>query len=112
MSGWLTSCGESNLIEIQGDSWVERISYGSISGGVNSFGTMRRTHTPKTIEYVGLDINTAKAFASDNPASEKYDEANKVTIITKSCRWVRDGDGGSYKVVKETETVTDWETEI
>ena len=111
MSGWLTSCGDYNMIEMQGDSWLERISYlqGSVGiGGVATIGGMKRIHTPSTIEYVGLDLSEAKAFVAANPASETYDEATGITTIVKSCKWSRDGDGGAYKVVKEVETITDW----
>lgn len=108
---WLTSCGDDNKIETQGDSWLERISYleGSVGiGGTATVGSLKRIHAPLTIEYVGIDLATAKAYVSENPASETYDEATKITTIVKSCKWSRDGDGGCYKVIKETETITDW----
>jgi hypothetical protein len=111
MSGWLTSAGDSNLIEMQGDSWIERISYlqGSVGiGGTATIASMTRVHTPSTIEYIGLELLAAKAFVAANPASETYDSGTGITTIVKSCKWVRDGDAGCYKVIKETETVTAW----
>lgn len=111
MAGWLTSCGENNVIEIQGDSWIERISYlqGSVGiGGTATIGIVKRIHTPYTIEYVGLELAAAKAFVAANPASETLDAGTGITTIVKSCKWVRDGDAGVYKVIKEVETVTDW----
>lgn len=112
MSGWIESCSDANMIEINGDSWLEPISYLTGSGGIGgiaSVATMTRTHTPVTIEYVGLSLAAAKQYCADNPADTKYDEEKKITTIVRSCKWVRDGDGGCYKVIKETETITDWE---
>lgn len=111
MPGWLQACGAENLIEMQGDSWIERVSYlqGSIGiGGSATIGSTTRIHTPETIEYVGLDLASAKAFVAANPASETYNQSTGITTIVKSCKWVRDGDGGCYKVIKEVETITDW----
>lgn len=108
---WLTSCDSSNLITTQQDSWAEQMAYITGSGGVGGIAELKfakRIHTLTVIEYVGVDKSTAETYVENNPAESSYDEETHIITIVKSCRAVRDGDGGAYKVVKETETISDW----
>ena len=115
---WLTSCSSTNLVETQKDSVCEQISYivGATVGGtefVGSIKTTGRIRTVTTIEYRGVDQATADAYVDSNPAGSTYTPAGETVPIgfwtnVKSSRSVRDGEGGAYKVVKETEVIYDW----
>jgi len=98
---WLTTCTDTNKIETTGGPWIEKrpvLSGSSGIGGIADVKEYRRTHTPVTTEYVGIDYATAVDFATDAIEDDGV----------MSARYDRDGEGGAYRVIIESETIGEW----
>lgn len=105
---WLISCDSNNWIPYEGQDFADPFFYLSGTVGMGGVADLKKAYRHRTItggEYVGVDYTTASNYVSNNPSTTSY--SNGVTTTTR-VRYARDGEGGAYKVILETETISDF----
>ncbi len=107
---WLTTCDDTNKVVLASEDLADG-PFGYLTGtvGISGIADLKqayRRRTSQSYEYVGVDQATAETFCGANPSTITRDDDNGKTTTFKA-RMMRDGSGGAYKVVVETEVVYD-----